>query len=52
MMGIIERAYQLAPECKSLEEVRAKLKRERHESVDAHFASAVLKRELRKLLRE
>jgi hypothetical protein len=35
--NIIERAYQLAPECTSLEEIRYKLKKERYSSVEEHL---------------
>jgi hypothetical protein len=49
-VGTVERAFQLAPQCKTLEELRSKLAGERHTSVDAHLKDA-LRRELKKLLR-
>jgi hypothetical protein len=48
-IGTVERAFQLAPQCKTLEEVRFKLAREGHTNVDAHLKDS-LRRELKKLL--
>jgi hypothetical protein len=36
-VGTVERAFQLAPQCKTLEELRSKLAGEGHTSVDAHL---------------
>jgi hypothetical protein len=49
-MGTVERAFQLAPECSSIEELRAKLAKEHFGSIDAHLQGS-LRRDLRKLLR-
>ena len=49
-LGTVERAYQLAPECKTINELRAKLKREGHESVDQHLHGS-LRGELTRLLK-
>ena len=48
-MGTVERAFQLAPECRSMDELRAKLSKERCASIDAHLQGS-LRRDLRKLL--
>lgn len=48
-VGTVERAFQLAPQCKTLEELRSKLAKEGHTSVDAHLKDS-LRRELKKLL--
>jgi hypothetical protein len=49
-VGTVERAFQLAPECDSVDEIRHKLKREGHSSVDEHV-EGVLRRELVSRLR-
>jgi osmotically-inducible protein OsmY len=48
--NIIERAFQLAPECQSLAEVRNKLQREGYFHVDAHLGSKLLKTEIKQRL--
>src|SRR5690242_131092 len=48
-MGTVERAYQLAPECRTMDELRSKLSREHCANIDAHLQGS-LRRELRKLL--
>jgi hypothetical protein len=48
-MGTVERAFQLAPECRSMDELRAKLSREQFSNIDAHLQGS-LRRDLRKLL--
>ena len=48
--GLIERAYQLAPECRSLDELRIKLVKENYESIDAHLQGGVIKADLKRLL--
>jgi len=48
-MGTVERAFQLAPSCRSLDELRAKLMREGHTNIDAHLQGS-LRRDLKKLL--
>jgi hypothetical protein len=50
--SIIERAYQLARsgDYPSIPQIADRLKAERFDSVDAHLASATLRRDLRKLL--
>jgi hypothetical protein len=49
-VGTVERAYQLAPECRTIDELRAKLTKERCENVDA-FLRGSLRGELSKLLK-
>ncbi|WP_341632101.1 hypothetical protein [Sphingomonas agri] len=48
-VGTVERAFQLAPQCKTLEELRSKLAREGYTNVDAHLKDS-LRRELKKRL--
>jgi hypothetical protein len=50
MVGTVERAFQLAPECRTLDELRTKLVKERFENIDAHLQGS-LKRELAKLMK-
>ena len=50
--GTIERAYELAPDCSSLDELRAALRRERHSNVDAHLSGSSIRADLRNLLRK
>lgn len=49
-VGTIERAYQLARESRTLEEVRQKLRREGYTQVDEHLSGGVIRSELKKLL--
>jgi len=48
-MGTVERAFQLAPGCRTIDELRAKLVREGHTNIDAHLQGS-LRRDLKKLL--
>ena len=48
--NIIERAFQLAPECESVVEVRNRLRREGYFHVDAHFDGKLIKREIKQRL--
>jgi hypothetical protein len=48
--GTIERAFQLAEQCATVDEVRAKLKREGHLHVDAHLAGARIRSDLKKII--
>src|SRR5690349_5048316 len=41
MVGTVERAFQLAPECRTMQELRARLLRERHTNVDAHLQGSL-----------
>ena len=49
-VGTVERAYQLAPECSTIDELRAKLNKEHCSNVDA-FLQGSLRSELKKLLK-
>jgi hypothetical protein len=46
----VERAFELAPECSTIEELQTKLVREGWTNVEAHLKDS-LRRELRRLLR-
>ena len=50
-VGIVERAYQLAPECFNLDEVRAKLRSEGYTQIDDHLSGPTLRNALKKLTR-
>ena len=47
-IGIIERAYQLAGECRSLDELKAMLKREGYASIEAHLGGGSIRADLKK----
>ena len=49
MAGTVERAYQLAPECTTIEELRSKLLKDGCPNVDAYLQGS-LRKELSKLL--
>jgi hypothetical protein len=44
--GMVERAFELASQCRSLDAVRARLKEEGYSGIDLHFASRSLRRDL------
>ena len=44
MVGTVERAFQLAPECGSIDELREKLMTEGHTQIDAHLQGSLLKK--------
>ena len=48
---IIERAFQLAPDCTSVDEIRQKLKKEGFASVEDHLAGGSIQKELKARLR-
>jgi hypothetical protein len=50
-VGIVERAYQIAPESQNLDEVRAKLRREGYIQIDEHLSGPTLRNALKKLTR-
>ena len=50
MPGTVERAYQLAPQCETMEELRAQLVKDGCPNVDDYLQGA-LRRELIKLLK-
>ena len=45
MIGTVERAFELAPDCRSIDEIRRKLKKEGYSNVDEHL-HGVLRKEL------
>ena len=49
---IIERAFQLARsgECRTLDELKGRLRREQHGSVDQHLGGMAIKAQLKKLM--
>ena len=48
--NIIERAFKLAEQSMSVDEIRAKLKREGYTNVDAHFAGRKIRADLSKAI--
>ena len=49
MPGIVERAFQLAPQCSSIKELRKALAQEGYSEFDLHLEGLGIQRELRKL---
>lgn len=49
-IGTVERAFQLARESTTLEEVRHKLRREGYTQVDEHLGGRAIRSDLKKLL--
>lgn len=47
---LIERAFELAPSCSNIEDIRAALRREGYSNVDAHLSGRVIRADLGKLL--
>jgi hypothetical protein len=41
MTGTVERAFQLAPECSTIDQLRSKLMREGCTSIDAHLSGSL-----------
>lgn len=50
-VGIIERAFQVAEQCTSHSEIKAKLKKEGYVEVDAHLAGGKIRSDLSKVLK-
>lgn len=50
LAGTIQRAFTLAPDCTTIDEIRSKLKREGFESVQEHLQGASIQRQLRLML--
>lgn len=50
-IGTVQRAFQLAPECTSIDHVRRKLKQEGYSAVDEHVQGS-LTTDLKKLLKQ
>ena len=48
-MSTVERAFELAPECRTIDELRSKLVKEGHSNIDAHLQGS-LRRQLKGLL--
>lgn len=52
MPGTVERAFQLAPECRSIDELRTRLKMSGCAQVDAYLQDNSLQQSLKKLLKK
>jgi hypothetical protein len=50
-VGTVERAFQLAPECSSIDEIRRKLKREGYSAVDEHLQGSSVQVDLKRLVK-
>ena len=49
---IVERAFQLAKEANTIEEIRAKLKQEGYSNVDGHLIGPLLRADLTRIIRQ
>jgi hypothetical protein len=49
--NVIERAFQLAEECASVDEIRTRLKQEGFINVDAHLAGGKIRSDLAKIFK-
>ena len=47
MTGTVKRAFELAPECKSIDEIRSRLKKEGHLCVQEHLQGSSIQNELK-----
>jgi hypothetical protein len=45
--GTIKRAFELAPDCTSIDEIRSKLRREGYDEVGEHLQGGSIQRDLR-----
>jgi hypothetical protein len=50
-IGTVQRAFELAPECTSIGELRLKLKREGYSAVDEHLQGSSVQVDLKRLLK-
>jgi len=48
--GTIERAFELAPSCGNIEDIRTALRREGYSFIDAHLGGRVIRADLSRLL--
>lgn len=51
-LSTVERAFQLAEQCASVEGIRAKLKKEGYSNVDAHLGVRAIRSGLAKVLKQ
>jgi hypothetical protein len=49
-VGTVQRAYELAPFCGTVEQIRIRLKREGYSMVEEHLSGTSIRSDLRKLL--
>lgn len=52
MRNVVERAFELAPECTNATELKKRLSREGYDSVDAHIGGLGTRRQLKVLFRQ
>lgn len=50
MAGTVQRAFSLAPNCTTIDEIRSKLKHEGFDSVQEHLQGASIQRQLKLIL--
>jgi hypothetical protein len=50
MVNVVKRAFEIAPECGSIEEVKRRLIREGFEQVNAHLMGAQIRRQIKHLI--
>ena len=51
MSGTVKRAFELAPDCSTIDEIRARLKKEGFENVLEHLQGSGIQKELKSRLR-
>lgn len=51
-VGLIERAFDIAPECRSIDELKKRLVSEGYANVEAHFTGMQIKRDLASRLKK
>lgn len=47
MSGTVKRAFELAPDCTSIDEIRSRLKREGREAIDEHLQGSSIQKQLK-----
>ena len=52
MSGTVKRAFELAPECQTIDEIRNKLRKEGFENVLEHLQGSSIQKELRSRLKK
>jgi hypothetical protein len=45
--GTVERAFEIAPDCTSMDEIRSRLRKEGHHAVDEHLQGGSIKKQLK-----
>ncbi len=51
-IGTVQRAFELAPECTRIDDIRRKLKQEGNSAVDEHLQGSSIQNDLKKMLKQ